>query len=645
MNIKERLETLEMLNSNPTFVNKQLYRMLYSEELFIIAYDHLRKNKGAMTPGISGKRGTIDGTSMDTIRKIIKRLRNNGYQPKPSRRTYIPKANGKFRPLGLPDFQDKLVQECVKIILTCIYDSSVNPTFLPTSFGFRKGLGCHHALKRGKEVFNHCAWIIKADVRAFFDEVDHHTLVNLLRKRIADERFIQLIWKLLRCGIKEDGQVFKSKKGTPQGGVASPILANIYLHEFDLFIEELKTKMSTTVKANPEHKRISYQLEQAKKKVSKSGKFDELYEEKVANLHKWDKEIRKVPSKVLRDPTKATFSYVRYADDWVLGLKCSKAVAKEIYTKCENFFKDTLNLEWNKDKSILIRSTVKDVEFLGVEMHFTNEREVRVIKRTTPDGKPFKIRSVPVNFLNYRINTDIIFERLQKRGYVDKNNKPKSYTKVLNQDIIDIVKIYRSAMRGIANYYRFVHNSQQLNYIHFVLFMSLCKTLAHKGKTSKRKIIKKYSKGGCLVFKYGAKQEKEMIIPKYGGYTRDTSAFQLGKITEDRDPIPQGHISDTASWLNLGICGLCGEKKYTEMHHVRHIRRQGQKYKGFDLILQNINRKQVPLCLSCHWRVHNGLYDGINIKEAAKQFYKNLGFNKWKNREKHITNNSDSTRK
>jgi len=235
MNIRDRLETLEKLNQNPRFINKQLYRMLYSEELYVIAYDNLRRNKGAMTAGISGRRGTADGINMDTIRKLIQSLKDNSYKPKPARRVYIPKANGKSRPLGMPDFKDKLIQECVRIILNCIYDSRVNPTFRPSSFGFRKGLGCHHALKRVKETFNHSAWIIKADVKAFFDEVDHHVLVSLLQKRINDQRFIHLIWKLLRCGFKEKGQIFKPTKGTPQGGNVSPILANIYLHEFDLF--------------------------------------------------------------------------------------------------------------------------------------------------------------------------------------------------------------------------------------------------------------------------------------------------------------------------------------------------------------------------------------------------------------------------
>ena len=492
MDIRERLETLGKLNTNPRFINKQLYRMLYNEELYVIAYDHLRSNKGAMTAGISGKRGTADGMNMDIIRKIINSLKDNSYQPKPARRVYIPKANGKFRPLGMPDFKDKLVQECVKIILNCIYDSRENPTFRASSFGFRKGLGCHHALKRVQETFNHCAWIIKADVKAFFDEVDHHVLVNLLQRRIDDHRFINLIWKLLRCGFKENGRILKPKKGTPQGGNASPILANIYLHEFDLFVEKLRGKLGTTVKECPVYKKLAHKLERAQKQVRESSRFDDpLYDNKVTELRRLDKEIKLLPSKTLDNPNGAVFSYVRYADDWVLGLKSSKATAKIIYDKCESFFKESLLLEWNKEKSFLSRSTDQDFEFLGVDMHFTTPKQVRVIKKKSHLGRKYKIRSVQVNFLNFRINAEDVFARLRKKGYVNQNNEPISFTKILNQDIINIVKIFRSSMQNLANHYRFVHNIEQVNYIHFVLFMSLCKTLAHKAKTTKRQIMVK----------------------------------------------------------------------------------------------------------------------------------------------------------
>lgn len=637
MNIKERLKTLEKLNANPKFVNKQLYRLLYSEELYVIAYDHLRGNSGAMTAGISAQHGTADGLNMDSIRKIINSLKDKSYQPNPARRKYIPKSNGKKRPLGMPDFKDKLVQECVKIILTSIYDSRIKPTFLPTSFGFRKGLGCHHALKKGYKESKGFAWIIKADVKAFFDEVDHQVLINLLKQRIDDQKFIHLIWKLIRCGYMENGQLFKSKKGTPQGGNASPILANIYLHEFDLFIESLKKEYGTTTIMTPKYVSLSSKLAQAKRAVRESTRFDDrFYKDKVAKVNELDKASRSLPSRILKNPNKAIFSYIRYADDWILRLKCSKAVAQEIYNRCESFFKTRLLLEWNKEKSILSRSTEKDVEFLGVELHFINKRAVKVLKMKTKSGRMYKQRTIQLNTMYYRINPAILFARLREKGFVDKDNKPISYRKIINQDIIEIVKLYQSTMRGIRNYYSFVHNVHQLNYIHYVLFVSLCKTLAHKAKTRKRQIMLKYG-GSTLNFRYGKNQSKVITISSYGGYTRDLTAFNVKTVTEDRNPIPDWFVTRTSRWLNSGICGLCGEKGYTEMHHVKHIKKRGHKYLGFDKVLRAINRKQVPLCSNCHTKVHNGQYDGINVEKAAKQFYKNLGFDNWADREKGLT--------
>lgn len=636
MKIRERLETLERLNANPAFVNKQLYRLLYSEELYVIAYEHLRSNKGAMTAGISKKHGTADGLNMGEIRRIIESLKDQSYQPKPARRVYIPKANGKTRPLGMPDFKDKLVQECINIILTCIYDSKTQPTFLPTSLGFRKDLGCHHALKKAHDEMKGIAWVIKADVKAFFDEVDHHTLMTLLKRRIADQRFINLIWKLLRCGYMEDGQLYKPKKGTPQGGNVSPILTNIYLHEFDLFIEELKISLGTQTRTSPRYSYLTTKLDRAKKAVKETPINDILYKDRVAMVSEFSNEIRRTPSTTLEDPNKAVFNYIRYADDWILGLKCSKATAQEIYNRCKTFFKTKLHLNWNEEKSILARSTDQDFEFLGVNLHFANRKQVRVIKMKSPKGRTYKKRTIGVNHLHFLINAENIFARLRKKGFVNRDNKPISCKKLINQDIIEIVKYFKSTMRGIENYYRFVSNIQQLNHIHYVLFMSLCKTLAHKGKTTKRQIMKKYG-GRILTFRYGKDQKKELTVTMSGGLTTDLRAFNIKEIRNDRDPVRDWYVSQTSRWLNTRICGLCGDKGYTEMHHVKHIKRRGRKYQGFDRVMRAINRKQVPLCLGCHSDVHNGKHDGINVREAANQFYKNLGFNKWEDREIGLT--------
>ena len=370
MKLEERLVTLSKLNANPKFENKQLYRLLYSQDFFIYAYEKLKTNKGAMTSGIHPN-SHVDGMSIEIIDRLITKLKDESYRPKPARRTYIPKANGKSRPLGIPCFEDKLVQKCVEVILTCIYDGDHQPTFSKYSYGFRPNLGCHNALKYMNTAFNGCNWLVKADVRAFFDEVNHQLLVKFLRKRIKDERFIRLIWKFLKCGFIEDGVVHKPNKGTPQGGNLSPVLANVYLHEFDMFIKDLMQNMGCKMIANLQLQNIATQLRIAKKKLKESNQeIDELHEEKQLRVENLTLQLSKLNSRVVANPNKANIRYVRYADDWIIGLKCTHAVAKDIYNKCKKFFEKDLLLQWNESKSILQKSTKKDVEFLGVYLSF-----------------------------------------------------------------------------------------------------------------------------------------------------------------------------------------------------------------------------------------------------------------------------------
>ena len=401
MKLEERLKTLMKRNADTAFVNKQLYRLLYSRDLYLIAYERLKTNKGAMTSGVH-RNSNVDGTSLKKIDKIIEELKDESYQPKPSKRRYIPKANGNKRPLGIPCWRDKLVQEGIKIILTCIYDGNVNPTFISESYGFRPKRGCHHALKHVARKFTGSFWIIKADVKGFFDNVNHHNLVKFLEKRIEDKRFIRLIWKFLRSGYMEDGIIYKPKKGTPQGGNLSPILANIYLHEFDKFIEELRKDMGTEFINSPNYYRVNASISwfrtKFKKRLSKveyiaaKSKVDSLIDKRA-----------KLKSKELADPEKAVINYARYADDWILGLKCNNKVAKEIFQKCQSFFKEELDLEWNMSKSILQRSISKNIEFLGVQLQFVQKRQIKRAKLKSKTGIKYYKKIIPENALQLRV--------------------------------------------------------------------------------------------------------------------------------------------------------------------------------------------------------------------------------------------------
>lgn len=630
MQLEDRLKTLSRLNANPTFINKQLYRMLYDKDFYILAYERLKTNKGAMTIGISNM-GNVDGLNLNTVDNIIQQLRKESYAPQPSRRIYIPKANGKLRPLGLPNFKDKLVQECVKIILTCIYDSNENPTFSKDSYGFRPKRGCHHALKDAQRTFKGVTWCIKADVKSFFDEVDHGILIRLLKKRINDERFIRLIWKFLRCGHKENGQVVRAKKGTPQGGVLSPILSNIYLHEFDLFINRLKITHGVKTEKCPEYRAINSLLHMARKRLKASNKAtDKKYEFKRAEAERLRQLKLNTPSHIVIDADKAAITYVRYADDWILGLKCTKEKAVFIYEACERFFREQLNLEWSKSKSMLVRSIEKDIEFLGVHMSFVNKRQQKLLTSTLSKSIKSTYRSVPMNTMRYIVKKSDICKRLAEKGFLDGDFNPISRKRMINLDVYEIARVYKSTMRGIGNYYGFVHNPATLNFIHYKLFMSFCKTLAHKFKSTKRKIMNKY--GGKVLTFEGPGKAKPVTIQMMGGYKRNVNGFLVNHITEDTQPFHIFHHMRTASWLKLDTCCICKNKGYIEMHHVKHIRKIGQKMKGFNLVLQKINRKQIPVCLPCHHKIHNGQYDGLNLNKVATNVMKELGIKKWEDK-------------
>ncbi len=216
----ERLEYLRKSNSNSGWVNNQLYRLMYKEDLYIVAYERIKSKPGNMTAGTDKE--TLDGFSLETIREIIQEMKTEQFQFKPVRMTFIPKANGKMRKLGIPCVRDKVVQEVIRMILEAIYDSPHKPYFSDASHGFRPGRSCHTALREIRGKWTGINWLVEGDIRACFDEIDHTTLVTILKKKIQDQRFLNLIWKLLNAGYMDlHGNKKESLIGSPQGSLVT----------------------------------------------------------------------------------------------------------------------------------------------------------------------------------------------------------------------------------------------------------------------------------------------------------------------------------------------------------------------------------------------------------------------------------------
>jgi|AGFS01.1.fsa_nt_gi Retron-type reverse transcriptase len=229
----QRLETLGNLAKQGKRING-LFRLMTDPYLWVQAYVNIYPNKGVVTPGVNGT--SLDGMSYKRIRDLILVVKSGKYHFSPARRVLIPKSNGKSRPLGIPEGNDKVVQEVIRMILEKIYE----PIFSNDSHGFRNGRSCHTALTQVKEKWTGMKWIINMDIKGYFDNIDHDVLMSLLEKYIDDKRFLTLIRFMLKAGYMEDWKFIESYSGSPQGNHASPILANIYLHELDEFMEKMK---------------------------------------------------------------------------------------------------------------------------------------------------------------------------------------------------------------------------------------------------------------------------------------------------------------------------------------------------------------------------------------------------------------------
>lgn len=212
-NPKIVLGNLKINSKNEDYQYKRLYRNMYNSEFYLLAYNNIYAKPGNMTMGSDHR--TIDGMSLERINEIISMIKTESYHPAPAKRKYISKKNGKLRPLGIPSIDDKLVQEIVRMILESIWED----IFLNCSHGFRPERSCHTALVSIQSTFTGVKWFVEGDIKGCFDNIDHHILVNILRKRIKDEKFISLIWKFLKAGYLDNWEYHKTISGTPQGGL------------------------------------------------------------------------------------------------------------------------------------------------------------------------------------------------------------------------------------------------------------------------------------------------------------------------------------------------------------------------------------------------------------------------------------------
>lgn len=583
-------------------MNSGLYRLVCSPDLLAIAYERIKSKSGNMTPGTDEE--TLDGISYSYIVRLSDKLRDESFQFRPTRRHFIPKSNGKMRPLGVPSPRDKVVQEAIRIILEAIYDPQTSPTFVEESHGFRERCSTHTAIEQVRAKWGAPNWVIEGDIKSFFDEIDHHILIQILRKRISDERFISLIWKSLSAGYMEDERFVASKVGTPQGSIISPILANIYLHEFDLAVKGWVAEFSNNVKKrpNPEYRSVVRKRERLIK--ASGGRITE-------EIKSLTQTIRSLPSQDHCDPDSIRVSYVRYADDWIIGVTGPKSLAYLLRERARNFLRESLKLELSMEKTKVSNLRDELVHFLGFALKVPSPKEAKVsdfksgqfgLKRRVSHGASVKV-NIPL---------DEVKNRLTSRGFCDASGFPTHHKGLLALDKDQIVTQYSSIMRGIANYYAACSNFSSLNRVDYILRYSLAKTLANKERSSMAEQFRKRSLRLRVEKVVGEKKVAVEFI-EFRHLRRKT----FNGNQPDLDRIFTFQTFRTKSRLGVSECAVksCHSGDPVEMHHVKHIRKLGKKVSGFTRLMAQINRKQVPLCSTCHKKVHKGTYDGLALKD------------------------------
>jgi len=596
------LESLKTQAKNINYKYRRLYRNLYNPDFYLKAYGRLQAKPGNMTKGADGK--TIDGMSMKRIEKLIEKLRNFSYQPTPARRTYIPKANGKMRPLGVPSFEDKLVQEVVRMILESIYE----PTFMNCSHGFRPMRSCHTAMAYVKTNFTGTKWFVEGDIKGCFDNVDHHVLIDILRRRIHDEQFLALIWKFLRAGYMEKWEYYNTYSGTPQGSVISPILANIYMNELDVFMEGYAKGFNKGNKrrVNPEYK---HKLDVCRGKEERLKRNLNKYSEaEIAALRLEIKERRKELKTIhYADPMDESFKriiYVRYADDFLIGVIGNKEDAVKVKEDVREFLKGKLHLEMSEEKTLVTHGS-DFATFLGFEVTICNKQMQKKTKRG------YTKRS---NYGKVLINVpkDKWMNKLLKYGalkiHYDKGDghevwEPVKRTELMNLRDEEIVRRYNAEIRGLYNYYRIANNVSVLNSFYYVMQYSMLKTFAGKYKSRISKIWKKYRKGKDFVVSYNTAKGIKEVKFYHEGFKRDTTELKWN--IDDMDVyVLRSEHREISTRIRKKTCEWCGKNcESLEVHHVRKLKQLTGKTEWEKLML-NKHRKTLAICPECHAKIH-----------------------------------------
>ena len=431
-------------------------------------------------------------------------------------------------------------------------------------------------------------WFIEGDIKGCFDRIDHQILLGILREKIQDNRFLRLVEYLLKAGYCEEWFYKPTVSGTPQGGIVSPLLANIYLDRLDQFVEQTLIPNYTkgiSRKRNKEYLRVR----KREQKCLKQGKVEEA--------RKWQKARRRMPSGEPNDPNFRRLQYVRYADDFLLCFIGPKVEAEEIKETLRRFLLDQLKLELSEKKTLVTNAATSAARFLNYEI------SVRM-SDTKLDAR--KCRSVN-GTLTLKAPRDVVMIAL--KPYVRRSRATRR-PEMTGMTDLEIVRRYQSSYSGLVNYYRFASNLPIFGQLRFVMETSLLLTLASKHKTSLGKILRKYKSKvqtpegtrkciEVIVERAG----KKPLVARFGGVSLKRRLFRVATDHVIAAPL---RPKELIRRLKNGVCELCFRKADVEVHQIRKLSdlKRSRLLPEWVAHMLAIHRKTLVVCRCCHELIH-----------------------------------------
>src|SRR6266536_3296245 len=560
----------------------EVYRQLFNPALYLLAYGRIYSNKGSMTPGVTGE--TVDGMSMGKIGRIIDALRHERYRFSPARRVYIPNKNGKMRPLGLPTWSDKLVGEVVRLLLEAYYE----PTFSDRSHGFRPGRGCHTALREVANTWTGTTWFIEVDVADCLGPLDHEVMITTFAEKIHDGRFLRLVRGILTAGYLEDWVWNATLSGAPQGGIASPVMSNIYLNRLDQFVETVLIPDHTrgeTRANNPAYHRMAVRRTMARRRGDR------------AEARRLLRQMRTMPSKDPTDPGYRRLRYIRYADDQLLGFTGPKTEAEEIKERLSRFLREDLKLELSQDKTLVTHARTKPARFLGYDIITQHGSRITRGRRAVNGG------------IGLRVPPDVI---KAKTAPFLKRGKPAHRSRWINESDHTIVSTYGAIYRGIVQFYLLAGNVYRLNRLTWVMETSMLRTLAAKHNSTVPKMAKRHKakietlEGHRTCFEARVeRQGRKPLVARFGGIPLKSNKQA---VIIDRQPsqVTHPHRELIKRFLN-GKCELCAS---TDDIHVHHVARLADltgpgPHPEWTRLMAKRRRKTIIVCRPCYETIHS----------------------------------------